>query len=178
MISETCFPPQICNVKKEELFSRIFCYIGGTSSKRTKCRGVSQINEEKRLLMTENAVTLVSTCRLKGRRYVTVGLLRPLKTDERHLNEKLFIFKKSIVGESVPSPSTLFPSRSVPNKSSQSSCGASLLDLYSGNVSLKEESNRKELKMERLRPWSSCNPNSVEFPSAEGDGRVVSLMSW
>jgi len=34
----------------------------------------------------------------------------------------------------------------------------------------------KEMKMERVRSWLCCNLDSEEFPSAEGDGRVVSLV--
>ena len=124
--------------------------------------------------MTENAVLSVSTCRLKIPRYV-VFLSATLVVDERDLNQKLFIFETSIGGESVPSPSTLLPSCSVLNKSSQSSCGASLHGVSSENMSWKNESNMKELKMERVRSCLSCNPNSEEFPSAEGDGRVHGL---
>ena len=129
--------------------------------------------EEKRALMTENVVVLASTCRLKRPGYL---VLSPIEADERQLNQEKVIFEKSIGDESVHSPSTLLPSCSVLNKSSQSSFGASLHGVSSGNVSLKKKSNTKELKMERLRSWSSCNPNSEEFHSAEGDGRVVSLV--
>ena len=168
---EPSFPLLICNVKKG-IFSRCFCYIGGTSSERTKCRSVSRIQEEKRLLMTENAVISASTCRLKR-----PACSRQSKVHEGHLNQELGVFEKSIGDECVHSPSTLLPSCSVLNKSqSQPVNSASLHGLYSGNVSWKNESNVKELKMERVRSWLSCNPNSEEFPSPEGDGRVVSFV--
>ena len=130
------------------------------------------VKEEKGRLMTENAVMSASTCRLKRPGYLV--LLSPLKVDERRLNQELEIFEKSIGDESVPPPSTLFTSCSVLSNSSQSNCCASLHGLNSGNVSWKKESNMKELKMESVRSWLSCNPNSEEFASAEGDDRVVS----
>ena len=160
---------------KKGIFSRCFCYIGGTPSKRTKCRRVYESKEEKRVLMTENVVVSGSTCRLKRPGYL---VLSALKADERQLNQEQVIFEKSIGDESVHSPSTLLPSCSVINKSSQSSCGASLHGLSSGNVSWEKESKIKELKMARKRSWLWCKPNSEEFPSAEGDGRVVSLVGW
>ena len=160
---------------KKGIFSRCFCYVGGTSSKRTKCRSVSGIKEErKRLLMTENAVISESSCRLKR-----PGCSRLPKVHERHLNQELGIFEKSIGDESIHSPSTLSPSCSVFNKSQpQPDTSSSLHDLSSGNVSWEKESKIKELKMARVRSWLSCNRNSEEFPSAEGDGRVVSLVGW
>ena len=158
---------------KKGIFSPGFCYIENTSSEANKCRGVYESKEEKRALMTENVVVSASTCRLKRPGYL---VLSPLEADERQLTQEQVIFEKSIGDESGHSPSTLLPSCSVLNKSSQSSCGASFHGLSSGNVSLQKERYMKELKMELLRSWSSCSPNSEEFPSAEGDGRVVSLM--
>ncbi|XP_067028202.1 uncharacterized protein [Acropora muricata] len=138
---------------------------GGTSSERTKCRSVSRIQEEKRLLMTENAVISASTCRLKR-----PACSRLPKVHERHLNQELGIFEKSIGDESVHSPSTLLPSCSVLNNSPpQTDSSAYLHGVSYGNVSGKNESNIKELKMERVRSWLSCNRNSEEFPSAEGE---------
>ena len=126
--------------------------------------------------MTENVVVSASTCRLKRPGCL---VLSPLEADERQLNQEQVIFEKSIGDESVHSPSTLLPSCPVLNKSRpQPDNSASLHGLFSGNVSWKNESNMKELKMERVRSWLSCNPNSEEFPSAEGDGRVVSLVGW
>ena len=151
---------------KKGIFSGCFCYIGETSSKHAKCRLVSRIKKKKSLIST-------STCRFKR-----PARSRQLKVHERHLNQEQGIFEKSIGDEPVHSPSTLLPRRSVLNKSPQSSCGASLHGVSSGNVSWKKESKIKELKVERVRSWSSGNPNSEEFPSAEGDGRVVSLVGW
>ena len=129
---------------KKVFFSRCFCYIGGTSSERTKCRSVSRIQEAKRLLMTENAVISASTWRLKR-----PACSRLPKVHERHLNQELGIFEKSIDDESVHSPSTLLPSSSVLNNPSmQLSNSASLHGLFSGNASWKNESNMKELKTE------------------------------
>ena len=140
---------------KNGIFSRCFCYIGGTPPKCTKYRGVSRYEskEEKRALMTENVVVSASTCRLKRPGDL---VLSPLKADERQLNQQLVIFEKPIGDESVHSPSTLLPSCSVLNKSSQSSCGASLHGLFSGNVSWKNESNMKEMKVLNIQLSSLC----------------------
>ena len=116
-----------------------------------------------------------SPCCLKRPGYL---VLSQLKVDERNLNRELGIFGKSIGDESVPSPSTLLPSCAVLNKSSQSSCSASLHGLTSGNLSRKKESIMKMLKMERVRCWLNDSPNSEEFPSAEGKGCVVSSEGW
>lgn len=133
---------------------------GGTPSKWRY-----QSKEEKHVLMTENVVVSASTCRLKRPGCL---VLSPLEADERQLNQELVIFVKSIGEESVHSPSTLLPSCPVLNKSRpQPDNSASLHGRFSGNVSWKNESNMKELKMERVRSWLSCNPNSDEFPSAE-----------
>ena len=124
--------------------------------------------------MTENAVISASTCRLK--RLACSSLP---KVHERDLNQEQVIFEKSIGDEPVHSPSTLWPICSVFNKSQpkpdKSSC---LHGLSSGSVSWEKESKIKEVKMERVRSWLNCNRNSEEFPSAEGDGRVVSLVGW
>ena len=122
--------------------------------------------------MTENVVVSASTCRLKRLGYL--GLLIALKADERQLNQEGVIFEKSLGDESVHSPSTLLPSCSVLNISSWHLSNLA----SSGNVSSKKESKIKELKMEHMRSWLCCNPNSEEFPSAEGDGRVVSPVGW
>ena len=156
---ETSFPALICNVKKG-IFSRCFCYIGGTSSERTKCRSVSRIQEEKRLLMTENAVISASTCPLKR-----PACSRLPKVHERHLNQELGILEKSIDDESVHSPSTLLPSSSVLNNPSmQLSNTASLHGLFSGNVSWKNESNMKESKVEFHFLCCLSQGISVVFP--------------
>ena len=127
-----------------------------------------------RLHTTRNAVISASTCRLKG-----PACSRLPKVHERHLNQERGIFEKSIHDESVHSPSTLLPSCSVLNNSSCNlSNSASPHVLFSGNVSWEKESKIKELKMARVRSWLSYNRNSEEFPSAEGDGRVVSLVGW
>ncbi|XP_015770042.1 PREDICTED: uncharacterized protein LOC107348498 isoform X3 [Acropora digitifera] len=131
-----------------------------------KCRGVYESKEEKRALMTENVVVSASTCRLKRPGYL---VLNPFETDERQLTQEQVIFEKSIGDESGHSPSTLLPSCAVLNKSlPQTDSSASLHGVSSGNVSGKKESNIKELKMARVRSWLSCNPDSEEFPSAEG----------
>ena len=165
---------------KKGIFSRCFCYIGETRSKRTKCRCVFKLEskEEKRVLTTENAFISASTCRLKR-----PACSRLPKVHERHLNQEQVIFEKSICDESAHSPSTLLPSCTVSGNSSTIlrmglSNSTSLHGLSSGNESWKKESNTKELKMERVRSWSSSNPNSEEFPSTEGDARVVSLVGW
>ena len=165
---KTSFPPLIGNVKNW-YFSLCFSYIGG---KPSKWRYESK--EEKHVLMTENVVVSASTCRLKRPGCL---VLSPLEADERQLNQELVIFEKSIGDESVHSPSTLLPSCPVLNKSRpQPDNSASLHGRFSGNLSWKNESNVKEMKMERVRSWLCCNLDSEEFPSAEGDGRVVSLV--
>ena len=94
--------------------------------------------------MTENAVISPSTCRLER-----PACSRLPKVHERHLNQELGIFEKSYGDESVQSPSTLLPRGSVLNNSPiKTGNSASLHGLSSGNVSWKNESNMKELKME------------------------------
>ena len=83
------------------------------------------------------------------------------------------IIQMSYGGESIHSPSTLLPSCPVLNKSSQSSCGASLHGLSSGNLSWKKESKIEELKMARVRSRWSCNPSSGEFRPLFGVGLVA-----
>ena len=161
---------------KSGIFSLCFSYIGGSPSKWINCRELSRYEskQEKRVLMAENVVVSASTCRLKRPGYL---VLSPLEADERQLNQEQVIFERSIGDEPVQLPVTLLPNCSVLNKSRpQPDNSASLHDLSSGNVSWKNESNIKELKMERVRSWLCCNPNSEEFPSAEGDGLVVSLV--
>ena len=139
-----------------------------------KCRGVYESKEEKRALMTENVVLSASTCRLKRPGYL---VLNASETDEKQLTQEQVVFEKSIGDESGHSPSTLLPSCPVLNKSRpQPDNSASLHGRFSGNVSWKNESNMKELKMERVRSWLSCNPDSEEFPSAEGEDCVVSFV--
>lgn len=172
---KTSFPPLICNVKKW-YFSLCFSYIGGTPSKCITWRGVSRYEskEERRVLMRENVVVSALTCRLKRPGCL---VLSPLEADERQLNQEQVIFEKSIGDESGHSPSTLLPSCSVLSKSRpQPDNSASLHGRFSGNVSWKNESNMKELKMERVRSWLSCNPDSEEFPSAEDEDCVVSFV--
>ena len=165
---KTSFPPLMGNVKKW-YFSLCFSYIGGTPSKWRY-----ESKEEKHVLMTENVVVSASTCRLKRPGCL---VLSPLEADERQRTQEQVIFEKSIGDESVHSPSTLLPSCPVLNESRpQPDNSASLHGRFSGNVSWKNESNMKELKMERVRSWLSCNPDSEEFPSAEGEDCVVSFV--
>lgn len=122
---------------------------------------ISKRKEEndKHLQMTENVPletidNTASTCHLKK---------------ENH-SQFLDIITKSIGNDPVTSSLNY----SVLNKSSQSSSSAPLQVLYSGNVSWIKDTNIKELQMERVRSWLNCNPNSEEFPSAEGESHVVS----
>lgn len=45
---------------------------------------------------------------------------------------------------------------------------------YPEHLSWIKETNMKELQMERVKSWLSCNPNSEEFPSAKGESCVFS----
>lgn len=126
----------------------------------------------------ENAVfkandDTVSTCRLKKENHKQI--LIPLEVYGTRPNQELGIIKKSIGDKSVPSPSTLLPSYSVLNKSSQRSSSASIHGVYSGNVS---RVNMKELQTERMRSWLSSNPNSEELPFPKGEGCVVTSLGW
>ncbi|XP_015777829.1 PREDICTED: uncharacterized protein LOC107355761 [Acropora digitifera] len=144
--------------------SFVFERARGTSFERTLWRSVARLKELRRLLLTENAVISPSTCRLER-----PACSRLPKVYERHLNQELGIFEKSCGDESVQSPSTLLPRGSVLNSSPiKIGNSASLHGLSSGNLSWKKGRKFKELKMARVRSWSSCNPNSEEFPSAEG----------
>lgn len=129
----------------------------------------------------ENAVfkandDTVSTCRLEKENHEQI--LIPLEVYGTRLNQELGIIKKSIGDESVPSPSTLLPSYSVLNRSSQRSSSAPIHGLYSGNVSWIKQTNMKELQTERMRSWLSSNPNSEELPFAKGEGCVFTSLSW
>ena len=130
------------------------------------------------LLMTENAAIktnddVVSILGLKMENH-RQDLLPKEVYGTRQDQEMQSIIQMPFGDESVPSPSTLLPSCSIVNESSQSSCGSSLHGLNSENLSCEKERNMKEQKMERVRSWLRCNPNSEEFPSAEGEGCVVS----
>ena len=125
--------------------------------------GIPQMKEEtdKHILMIAARKTndnRVSSCRLKKENHKQI--LISIEDYGTRPNQELGIIKKSIGDESVPSPSTLLPSYSVLNKSSQRSSSALIHGLYSGNVSWIKETNMKELQTERVRSWLSCNPNS------------------
>ena len=151
----------------------------------TKCGGdfiilrIPQMEEENcnHLVMTENAAiktkddtASISHLKMENHRQDLVPKVYGTRQDQ----EMQSIIQMPFGDESVPSPSALLPSCSVVNKSSQSSCGSSLHGLNSENLSCEKERNMKELKMERVRSWLRCNPNSEEFPSSEGEGCVVS----
>lgn len=129
-------------------------------------KGTSQMKEENAVFKANDDT--VSTCRLKKENHEQI--LIPLG-----FYQELGIIKKSIGDESVPSPSTLLPSYSVLNKSSQRSSSASIHGVYSGNVS---RVNMKELQTERMRSWLSSNPNSEELPFPKGEGCVVTSLGW
>ena len=128
----------------------------------------------------ENAVfkandDTISTCRLKKENHKQILIPQVYGTRP---NQELGIIKKSIGDESFPSSSTLLPSYSVFNKSSQRSSSAPIHGLYSGNVSRIKETNMKELQTERIRSWLSSNPNLEELPFAKGEGCVVTSLGW
>lgn len=138
---------------------------------RRLSKGTSQMKEENAVFEANDAT--VSTCRLKKENHKQI--LIPLEVYGTRPNQELGIIKKSIGDESVPSPSTLLPSYSVLNKSSQRSSSASIHGVYSGNVS---RVNMKELQTERMRSWLSSNPNSEELPFPKGEGCLVTSLGW
>lgn len=141
---------------------------------RRPSKGISQMKEENAVFKANDDT--VSTCPLKKENHKQI--LIPLEVYGTRPHQELGIIKKSIGDESVPSPSTLLPSYSVLNKSSQRSSSAAIHGLYSGNVSRIKETNMKQLQTERMRSWFSSNPNSEELPFAKGEGCVVASLGW